>query len=222
MTDRLRLTAVIAVVCGMLAAGCGPQDKDIAGCGSTPAQLECIDSLIEQLALSSQPAADRPIYTPAPDTPSTDPRVPAYEAAEQLRALGKAAFPKLLEHLDDDRQSICLRRTLPCSVRLACFSIMEHQIFLFPDDFVCSIYRTGQDGQMHGRPMFFEPRLFNPSTIESWLDERKDRSLTEIQIEALEWMLAHEVEIGFRNNEDKEKYLHPLQRKLAQLRSQRG
>src|SRR6185436_17545259 len=78
-----------------------------------------IAELISRLAISQEPAGEEPIYTRTKDTPKTDKRVIAYDAAERLREFGTKAFPALLKSLDDRRQSVAFRRVVPHDVGLA-------------------------------------------------------------------------------------------------------
>ncbi len=94
-----------------------------------------IKALIEKLAISNEPAADAPVYTPSIDTPKSDPKAAAYAAAERIRTYGKDAFPYLLKHLDDQRQSVAFRRVLPSTVGDACFCIIRDQVFNLPKDY---------------------------------------------------------------------------------------
>ena len=178
-----------------------------------------IEALIEQLAISQEQAGDQPIYTPTRDTPRTDKRVCAYDAAEKLKSYGKEGFPYLLKHLHDSRQSVAFRRVLPSTVGDACFCIIREQVFNLPFDYEGSIYRTGVDGESHPRPCFFKPVLLSYETIEPWLNERKNKSLSDMQIEALTWLIEEEKKIGFVNEEVKYLYLYPLERQLKEIKN---
>ena len=59
-------------------------------------------------------------------------------------------------------------------------------------------------------------------TIERWLSDRADRSLPEMQVEALEWVLAEERKIGFPTEEDREKIERALERQIARLKAESG
>jgi hypothetical protein len=179
-----------------------------------------IGALIEKLAISQEPAEFRPVYTPSKDTPRSDPRVIAFEAAERLRECGKDAFPGLLAHLEDDRQSVAFVCRLPADVGLACFTIIEGMVYGLPGDYRGSLHREGADGQLHERVLFAKPAMFDPNSAEAWLDAREDKSLTEIQVEALEWLIEQEKQIGFPTEEDRELYLYPLERQRDRLSSQ--
>jgi len=194
------------------------------GCGAVNAAdrlPDDINSLIEVLAISNEPAGNEPIYTPTPGTPKNDPRLLAIQAAEKLTKQGTNAFPKLLEHLNDNRQSVAFRRVIPHDVGDACFCIIRGQIFNLPGDYKGSFYRVGADEKLHARPLFFKPALFDRKTLPKWLEQRKDKTLQEMQIEALTWLIEQERKIGFRNVEGKEAYLYPLERRLDDIKTGR-
>jgi hypothetical protein len=177
-----------------------------------------MEDLVEALAISQEAASTSPVYTPSKDTPRNDTRVIAHEAARELERRGKAAFPVLLAHLGDGRQSIALRRTLPSTVGDACFCLIERQVFNLPEDYRGSMYRVGADGMQHERPLFLAPGMFDTSTVAGWLGQREHATLAELQTEALAWLIEQEKKIGFRSHEDRESYLCPLERQLTRVK----
>lgn len=183
------------------------------------ASAEEIEALIEQLAIAQEPAGDAPILTPRRDAPKTDPRMIAMEAGRKLGDYGQAAFPYLLKHLDDNRQSVAFRRVLPSTVGDACFCIMRGQLIPLPSDYEMSIMREGADGQLHERPLYAGRDIFDPGTIAAWLEARRYGSLEEMQVETLQWVIDEEKKIGFRNEKDKQDYLHPLERQLDRVQA---
>ena len=217
MKTLLSISMISLMISGIL-CGCVKRPSEQHTEQKEPnAGLE-IEALIEKLAISDQPAGQDPIYTPPKDTPRTDKRVVAYDAASKLKSYGKKAFPYLLKHFDDKRQSVAFRRVIPHDVGDACYCIICSQIFYLPQDYRGSFYRTGADGKTHERAYFSNDGLFTCDTIESWLEERKEKSLEEMQIEALQWLIEQEKQIGFRNEEDKDNFLYPLERQLAEVK----
>jgi hypothetical protein len=177
-----------------------------------------VEDLVEALAVSQEPASANPIYTPSKDTPRNDRRVIAHEAARELTRRGKAAFPVLLAHLGDTRQSVALRSVLPATVGDACFCIIRDQVFDLPKDYARGMYRVGADGANHERPVFLAPALFDGGSVAEWLGHRERATIAELQAEALAWLIEREKGIGFRTEEDRERYLYPLERQLARVR----
>ncbi len=219
----MTLAALVALAaCG----GCASTDRAVTP-ATQPVQPQDpaavhqhIEALIEKLAISQDEATDEPVYTPSIDTPKSDPRVQAFEAAEELTAYGKTAFPQLIAHFDDRRQSVAFRRTNRATVGLASFAIIEDEVYATPSDYRGSFYRTGADGKTHERPLFLKPALFDRSTAAAWFAAREHKSLLEIQIEALIWLIGEENRIGYPEEKDRELYLYPLQRQLERLKRQ--
>jgi len=209
MKKLICLFTVSAILWGCTKAPSGQQGP-VAGAE--------IEALIEKLAISDEPAINGPIYTPSKNTPRTDKRVVAYDAAKKLMSYGKQTFPYLLKHLDDKRQSVAFRRVEPHNVADACFCIIRMQVFFLPEDYRGSFCRTGADGKMHDRAYFLKPALFTYDTIESWLEERKEKSLEEMQVEALQWLIEQEKRIGFQNKKDKKDFLYTLERQLSKVK----
>jgi len=171
-----------------------------------------IKDLISRLAISEQPAGMSPIFTPSIDTPKTDKRVIAYDAVKQLLALGVKAFPALIASIDDHRQSIALRAMIPHDVGLACFCIIQEQVEDFP-----STYRFERTGALFKKCN--QPEALSRSTIKEWWSVRAGRPLLALQIEALEWTIAQEKQIGFVSQKQKTEILTPLETRLKELKT---
>src|SRR5262249_38332874 len=132
----LRYAAVALMIAASLCVAQGAEPR-AAGKGAqgepSPHEKE-IRALIEKLAISDKPADRNPVGTPGRDAPADDKRVIAFRAYNKLRDFGVEAFPYLIESLDDKRQSACFMRAVPCSVGLACYSILRDQLFAAPPD----------------------------------------------------------------------------------------
>ena len=211
-------TTIAILFVALLLGGCGNGASQSRLNEGALASAEEIEALIEQLAISDEPAAHAPVFSPTPDTPRTDPRVIAYQAADKLKSYGRHAFPYLLNHLDDRRQSIAFRNEIPHSVGLSCYRIIEMQVLRLPKDYHVTYQRAGTDGEIHTSPSFAEAELFQPD-ITTWLAEREDQSLADMQIEALEWLIEREERIGFPTEQDREWFLYPLQRQVERIRA---
>ena len=138
-----------------------------------------------------------------------------------MSALGKQAFPYLLEHLDDNRESVELQRlNRRQDVGDACYSIIAYQILDIPPDFAMSIFRTGADGKSHQRPCSSAVQdLFDSSTIAAWLKQREAEPLVALQVEALEWLLEEENKIGYPDSKSKSEIHDPLVRHLESIKA---
>ena len=178
------------------------------GVDSRPS-AEVIENLVEELAISSGPTGD-----------ADGRRARAFAAAEELHAMGKHAFPHLLEHLDDKRESVEFQRlNRQQYVGEACYCIIAYQILDVPDGYPIPFLRTGADGQRHHRPYAVEQDLFDSSTITAWLKQRESEPLAALQVEALEWLLEEENKIGYPDNRSKATFHDPLLRHLESIKA---
>jgi hypothetical protein len=178
-----------------------------------------IRDLIEKLAISNEVASPDPIYTPLPGTPQSDPRFIAMRTGKELEKYGMEAFPYLLASFGDQRQSVAFRRVLPSTVGDACFCIIMWQIIPLLPNYRGSFFRTGADGKMHAHPVRSK-HLFEPETLNDWLAARPNRSLPQLQLEAIEWVLAEEEKIGFRTPREEATYIAPLREERDKIRKE--
>jgi len=174
-----------------------------------------VEALIERLAISQEEAGTAPVFTPAKDTPSSDKRMAAYDAAKEIRSYGRSAFPLLLKHMDDRRQSVAFRSVLPSTVADACFCIIRGQVESVPGAWR-GHQRKGPNGQYVQRPVF----LTRP-TIRRWYDKREDWALVQMQMEAVEALLAAERKAGFADKKQEEEIVAPYLARLQELRRRR-
>ena len=118
-----------------------------------------------------------------------------FGAIEEMKGYSKAAFPYLLDHLQDSRAAwtACGRRVTRASVGDVCFWLVIDQIICLPQDYRGSFGRYGSDGKVHERPYYLDQiEPFTKSAIKEWVEQRKNKTLREMQIEALEWFIAEE------------------------------
>lgn len=133
----------------------------------------------------------------------------------QLRNLGLQAFPYLIDHFDDERDSFRADagdddRTW--SIGLACSDIVKCQIQPFGP---FSRSNTGSGGRGPVRPSYMKYHSLRKSAdATAWWETRKSRSLRELQIEVLEWTLAEEAKTPARYSEEEREYLDGLLGKL--------
>jgi hypothetical protein len=205
------LATVAALV--LVSVACNSSEKQDTIPNDDPAVL------IELLALSAGPAKD------ADRTHNEEKQKAAYEAADKLRRQGERSHQLLLKHLDDRRLSVPYEAVRYADVGHACYHIIRQQIFALPDDYGYDDYwRTGADGKKYRNPYFYEtnglkPSLFDRSTLKEWLKARSGKSLRDLQVEALSWLIKKEDSIGFQNEEDKKHYLYPLQHQLKKIKT---
>lgn len=149
-----------------------------------------------------------------------DPIGDDFRAFDELIRRGRLAFPTLLKHLNDQRPSgVPLRAvTSPDSISYACFRILKCQILPFPAGYSRSLFRRGTDDRLHPRPGMDDHNPFNRENIGEWLAAREHRSITEIQIEGVQWLIAEEKKIGFHDSSESDLVLKPLEEELARLK----
>jgi hypothetical protein len=126
-------------------------------------------------------------------------------AWSQLHRLGHRAFPYLFDHFDDKRYSFTADdgpADMNWSVGLACSDIL-----------VCHLQPYG----IRGQPSYAKHyNLRTSAGAKLWWETRKDKSLRELQIETLEWVIAEEARTPLRYSDQERLYLHDL---LAKLRA---
>lgn len=168
-----------------------------------------IHSLIEQLAVSKGEANGDEIKESKIKMASL--------ATNKLTALGKDAFAILSEYLEDNRHGVAFRAAIYNTVGDACFDIITSQLYNFPSNYPGSRLRIGADGKSHYRPFFGKISLFSKKTLPSWLNKRQRKSIRQLQIEVLQYVIKQEEEIGFQNKADEDFFLKPLLKHLSYL-----
>jgi hypothetical protein len=142
-------------------------------------------------------------------------------AREELIEMKEAAFPVLIDHLKDKPYSSSISTAIfrSLSVGEVCFMIIEGQVDLAGMRYKA---RTGSDGKGHTHTGYFSQYCKDGSDsrdgLARWWKEHENKSLKEMQIEALEWSIERERAIGFPNEKDREHYLNPLVKMLADLK----
>lgn len=141
---------------------------------------------------------------------------------EYFRNSGIKAFPYLITHLGDKRQSstTCDRSVTGMTVDQACLEILQDIIHVIPEDYPRSLYREGADGELHPRAYIcsVENSIFTSESAEDWFKQRENKTLKELQIEALEWVIEEERKIGFKDKSEEEQILRPLLRQLKRMK----
>lgn len=143
-------------------------------------------------------------------------------AIAELERLGKTAFPALIDHVNDKEYSRSMLSSLlrSMSVGETCFMIIESQIESVPGASGYKV-RFGTDGQTHAHKGYFskycDGKWYTQDGLRKWYREHRDSSLREMRIDAVKWTIAREREIGFLDERDRESYLYPLERQLAEF-----
>jgi hypothetical protein len=143
------------------------------------------------------------------------------EAEQKLIALGKDAFPILIEHLNDTEYSQSLPTAIlrGFSVGEVCLMIIQRQVEPRRSGYKV---RGGSDGEFHGMDDYLDSYSRKGKTtrdgMRRWWSDHQQKMIRQMQIEALEWTIRRESEIGFPHPGDRELYLDPLVKKLAELK----
>jgi hypothetical protein len=145
-----------------------------------------------------------------------------YEAQKTVKAawieltkMGTAAFPLLVEHLDDQRY--CDSRDLAgdmynFTVAAACRCILRDQLEPYHD------FLGGRTGLEHLEEYSYVHEVIgNKDTARTWLASHRNQQLWELQAEAIEWLLK--IIPNYDDNEDIE--VEALRQLLAQLRQEK-
>lgn len=241
------LVPAIAVVCGCSTAVV-PQANDkyaktaFADVAISDAEEAQIRSLVEQLVFVDGPASNVPIVDPGmkifgADGKEVKPEGDAKEAEEQRRKFESchmafqkladhkiAAFPVLVAHLEDKRQSVNFRNhSMGNSVGHACFWNIYYQLQDRPENY--SEYgdsRIGRDGEYHSKPYWVGTPFGDAGGLKEWLEANKSLTYVEMQIKCLQWLLEKEKAIGACDAESYFVNILPLEIRILERRRQAG
>lgn len=186
-----------------------------------------IKKLISELVFADQKATGEIIFSPGVEAekPEYWKRYKAcQEAFKKLSAFKGKAVPFLVEHLDDDRQSIDFRNHyMGTSVGNACHWKLYDLIQDRPGDYSSYGYsRKGRDGQMHTKP-YWEGSPFGESRdIKLWLEQNAQLSYPQKQIKCLTWLLEKEKAIGACDAESYFENILPLEIRILERRLEAG
>ncbi|MBC7856106.1 MAG: hypothetical protein IAF94_21970 [Pirellulaceae bacterium] len=215
MSAALTLTLSLAAV--------APAQEPTAGNGRAGEFRSQVESLIAQLrSPNKDPNPKSEPRIDFPDDYDHKAQSKVEEAIEALKSLGKAAFPILIEHADDPQysKSISSAVLLSRSVGEVCGDLVEDQVDLSPMNYKS---RKGKNGKHHGFHRDYFGKYWKGvksrrEMLEKWWMENSDKSLQEMQIEALESAISDEKAIGFPTKRDEEFYLKPLEKNLKDVR----
>lgn len=197
-----------------------------------------IRALIEQLVYSDEPVANQPIINPNMKIVDADGNArpingdsdegekqrqrfnSCQEAFNKLIDMREAAIPYLVEHLDDERQSINFRNHyLGNSVGDACYWNIYLQLQDRPRGYSRYGYsRKGRDGKNHPKPYWEGTPFDDAGGLKKWLEANKQLSYAEMQIKCLQWLLDREKEIGASDAESYFINILPLEIQILKRR----
>jgi len=216
MTTNTRWLAVAALLIGGgLAFG---------GEGSPPPSEKQLKELVERLA-SPNP---KPITGDEDDSVAPDYRLPkgfdrakqkrVREAIEELRELGTKAFPALIERWDDKRYCVTtFHRLSEYSHNSTVGAICRKTIFdqlqpysLWP--------LTDEDPRgLPKRPRYPEKFLGSKKDAQQWWDKHKDKTIFQIQLEVIDWVIAEEAKRPRDYSEKERQFLRDVRAMLVKI-----
>ena len=193
---------------------------------ASPEQEARIRQLIDQLVFAPNSATNQPVLSPGIRDDSEEYRQRfqrCRQAFAELTKLKDLAFPLLVEHLDDQRQSINFRNHVADnSVGSACYHILYFQLQDRPPGYSRYGYmRLGRDGQRHVQP-YWSGTPFDEVGVKQWLADNQHLNYAEKQIKCLNWLLAEEKKIGAADAESYFINILPLEIQILKRRQENG
>jgi hypothetical protein len=135
----------------------------------------------------------------------------------QLEELGRPAFPFLIERWDDRRYCLSVPYALSGDYRNynvgeLCQTIIFDQ--LQPYGYLQ--WTGGQDlRRTRTRPRYPKTFLFSRDAARKWWEKNKDKTLVQMQLEVVDWIIAEEGKDAHKYTEKEREYLKQARRKLV-------
>ena len=194
---------------------------------ASPDEEAEIKHLISQLVFADQKASDKIMLSPGVDDKSPEYKArytACQEAFKKLSAFKDKAFPFLIEHLSDERQSIPFRNHFTgSSVGLACYWNLYFQLQDRPENYSSyGLMRKGRDGQMHTKPYWEGSPFGEGGDIPGWLQQNQQLSYPQQQIKCLTWLLEKEKAIGACDAASYYENILPLEIRILERRLEAG
>ncbi|MBM3966921.1 MAG: hypothetical protein FJ308_17920 [Planctomycetes bacterium] len=153
---------------------------------------ETVDSLVARLASKNKPPKTRGPSAVYPKGYDKAGQEDVFLAYRELRELGPKAFRFIIPHLDDKRYSLTAdggAADVNFTVGQLCFSAIDLQLQPY------KTYSRGE-GDPRNRPRrphyLAKVRLNDPIESRKWIDSLENKSLLQLQIEVLEWVIEEE------------------------------
>ena len=217
------------------------QNHNATSSGDQTSEAE-IRQLIEQLVYADRNASNEPVINPnmkivdsegnsKPINGESDNAEKqrekfnsCQEAFNKLFELRAVAIPFLVEHLDDERQSINFRNHYTGnSVGDACYWNIYFQLQDRPEDYSRYGYsRKGRDGEDHPKPYWEGTPFDDAGGLKEWLEKNKELNYFEMQITCLNWLLEREKKIGAPDADSYFLNILPLEIQILDRRIENG
>jgi hypothetical protein len=180
-----------------------------------PPSDEEINSLIQQLASPNQPPKIG-VSARYPADYDHDAQKRVRSAWTRLHKCGPQSFPYLFDHFDDKRYSFTAdagSEDYNWSVGKACFDIVRCHLQPLGTFSLSSGDRHGGGGRP--RPnYFYRQNLQRAAEAKRWWESRKQKSLCDLQIEVLDWVITEEAKTPKEYSDEERTYLLDLLTKL--------
>ena len=186
-----------------------------------------IEAIVDQLVFADADAQNKPVMTPGitDDSEAYRKRFETCQTAfQRLSELKDVAFPVLIEHLDDKRQSINFRNHhMGNSVGHACYWNICCQLQDRPREYSRYGYsREGRDGEDHRKPYWVGSPFDDTGGLRKWLTANENLNYLEKQIKCLNWLLESEKLIGAPDAESYFTNILPLEIQILERRLENG
>ena len=186
-----------------------------------------IEAIVDQLVFADSDAENKPVISPCitDDSEAYRKRFETCQTAfRRLSELKDVAFPVLIKHLDDNRQSINFRNHhLGNSVGHACYWNIYFQLQDRPRGYSRYGYsRKGRDGEEHPKPYWEGSPFDEAGGLREWLTANENLNYQQKQIKCLNWLLEREKRIGAPNARSYFINILPLEIQILQRRLENG
>lgn len=171
------------------------KDEQIAGSEEQVAPTdEEIAALVEQLVSPNSAPVVKSVYAEYPPGYDKVAQKKVHHAFHELRKLSPRSFPFLFDHMDDKRY--CLTADAGDFDRN--YTVGELCRDILSSHLQSDVWDHKSGGTSFRRrpdqPDYLaHHKLFEPKAAKEWWKTRKDKSLRELQIEVLEWVVEEEV-----------------------------
>jgi hypothetical protein len=179
----MRYAATLITLFMIVTSVCG--DQEIVG-------KETVDSLVARLASKNKPPKTRGPRAEYPKGYDKAGQEEVFQAYRELRELGPKAFPFIIPHFDDKRYSLTADggvADVNFTVGQLCFSAIDLQLQPY------KTYSRGEGDPRNRprRPSYLSKQdLRDPAKAQKWIDSLKNKTLLQLQIEVLEWVIEEE------------------------------
>ena len=179
----MRYAAILITLFVIVASVCGAQET---------VDKETVDSLVARLASKNKPPRILGPSAVYPKGYDKEDQEDVFLAYRELRELGPKAFRFIIPHLDDKRYSLTAdggAANVNFTVGQLCFKAIDLQLQPY------KTYSRGE-GDPRNRPRrphyLAKLDLGDPAKTQSWIDSLENKTLLQLQIEVLEWVIEEE------------------------------